>query len=413
MPYPNLTASVIVINQTSGSAVGGNFPFVETQLSGSNFFLRTDANGVITGSTDLSASIIKGGTVSASAVLYSGGSSVLSTITSSAISSSGIISGSNGWFNNITVAGTLTAPGLTVTSASYALSSSYATASFLATSASYANSLDRTVNYSVASISASGNISASNANVGILNTYDATQVSSFTNASTVHVGGVAIQKDLWVSGSLLVGGNLTLLGTSSIVNISSSNLILGDNRIVLNAYGVGNLPQRYVGFDMVDSGSTNNVTSSLLWDSQNNYWLLTNNQSGSSISSSAVILQGPSSSFGSEPQLAVNNFLKVATAIGNLTSSNLSETSGQLQYLGTISGSTVSSSLAYVSNTITATSGSFTALTVVTGSSPGVGNVPSGPASPGMAGQIEIDNNFLYVFTSGVWKRIPLSNWVS
>ena len=52
MPYPNTTASVIVIPQTNGSIIGGQYPFIERQISGSNLFLITDSNGILTGSTN-------------------------------------------------------------------------------------------------------------------------------------------------------------------------------------------------------------------------------------------------------------------------------------------------------------------------------------------------------------------------
>ena len=61
---------------------------------------------------------------------------------------------------------------------------------------------------------------------------------------------------------------------------------------------------------------------------------------------------------------------------------------------------------------ITSTTGSFTALTVVTGSAPLTGSqVPSSPTAVGMPGQIEVDNNFIYVYTNNIWKRVPLSTW--
>jgi hypothetical protein len=78
---------------------------------------------------------------------------------------------------------------------------------------------------------------------------------------------------------------------------------------------------------------------------------LTNNQTGSNpvVTSSALILQGPVSEFGNEKQLPVNTFLKVETAIGNLTASNLSETGNLLTYNGTVSSSVISASSAFFS----------------------------------------------------------------
>jgi len=136
-----------------------------------------------------------------------------------------------------------------------------------------------------------------------------------------------------------------------VVNISSSTVIIGDNRIQLNAWSTGSLSQRYAGLDLTDSGSNNAVTSSLLWDSANNYWLLTNNQTGSNpvVTSSALILQGPVSNFGNEKQVPINTFLKVETTVGNLTASNLSETGNTLTYDGTVSSSAISASSAFFS----------------------------------------------------------------
>jgi hypothetical protein len=221
--------------------------------------------------------------------------------------------------------------------------------------------------------------------------------NNFTSSNDIQVG-----HNLVVSGSTILYGDLTLYGSGSVVNISSSTVIIGDNRITLNTFSPGGTSQRYAGLDLVDSGSTNNITSSLLWDSLNNYWLLTTNQTGSNpISSSAIILQGPTSSFGSEILLPTNVFLKVQTTTGNLTSSLLSESGSTLIYSGTITSSIVQTQ-----------TGSFVNLTIVTGSAPGNGTqVPAHPTASGMPGQIEVDNNFIYVYTSGIWKRVPLSVW--
>jgi len=228
------------------------------------------------------------------------------------------------------------------------------------------------------------------------------------SGSTRTLENVYVGKNLVVTGSTTLYGDLTIYGSGSIVNISSSTVIIGDNRIQLNAFSPGGTNQRYAGIDVVDTGSSNNVTSSLLWDGLNNYWLLTNNQSGSPIvSSSAIILQGPTGSFGSENLLTVNNFLKTQTESGNLITSSLSEVAGVLKYEGTISGSSLT-----IGSSITAGTGSFTNLTVVTGSSPGVGTqVPAHPTSSGLPGQIEVDNNFIYVYTNNTWKRVPISVW--
>ena len=202
-------------------------------------------------------------------------------------------------------------------------------------------------NITASNISVSGYISSSTINT--TNLYAENGLFTNITCSNISASNSGEFNTLTVRGDSFFYGNLTAFGSSSIINISSSTVIIGDNRIQLNAFSTGSFSQRYAGLDLSDSGSTNNVTSSLLWDSLNNYWLLTNNQTGSNpvLTSSALILQGPISEFGNEKQLPVNTFLKVESAIGNLTSSNLSEIGNNLLYNGEISSSTISASSAF------------------------------------------------------------------
>ena len=197
----------------------------------------------------------------------------------------------------------------------------------------------------------SGSLSVSTASFNSLNVTGNSILNTVT-ASNINASGNIKGNSLSISGDSIFYGDLTVFGSSSIVNISSSTVIIGDNRIQLNAWSTGSFSQRYAGLDLTDSGSTNTVTSSLLWDSLNNYWVLTNNQTGSNpvVTSSALILQGPVSNFGSEKQISQNNFLKVETTIGNLTSSNLYEINDVLKYNGTVSASVITSSTAYFSS---------------------------------------------------------------
>ena len=255
-----------------------------------------------------------------------------------------------------------------------------------------------------------------------------TQATAWNNGALTVAGGVGIGKNLYVSGSTFLYGDLTIFGTGSIVNISSSTVIIGDNRVVLNA---ATPIQRYAGIDVFDSGSgtyTNSVTSSLLWDGLNDNWLLvSNNQlTGNPLTqSSAIMIGGPSGSFGNE-QLLTTNYIPKAQSTGkNLQNSSLIDDGITLSYAGTgISSSQVTSSQLTVAYTgsityatgvyITYSTGSFTTITITTGSSPGVGaQVPSSPTATGLAGQINVDNNFIYVYTNQVWKRVPLSTWLA
>jgi hypothetical protein len=214
-----------------------------------------------------------------------------------------------------------------------------------------------------------------------------------TAAALQVAGGARISKDTWISGSLNVAGDFTVFGSSSVVYISSSTVIINDNIIQLNAY----FPfERYAGFEVFDSGS-NQRSASLLWDGQSDNWTTVDQNN-----SASNIIIGPTASFGGAiPNLTVNRLPKAYEGNG-ITDSLISDDGTTLRYTGT----TISSSI------ITSTTGSFTALTVVTGSAPLTGSqVPSSPTAVGMPGQIEVDNNFIYVYTNNIWKRVPLSTW--
>lgn len=118
-------------------------------------------------------------------------------------------------------------------------------------------------------------------------------------------GNLNAETDLTVTGTtsllgdLFVSGNVQFLGSSSYVHISSSVIELDDNIIKLNAYSPF---ERYAGFEVMDSGSTN-MSASLLWDSTNDYWLMMS----SSGQSSRVIGTTPNT-YGSETVLTVGSF---------------------------------------------------------------------------------------------------------
>ena len=133
--------------------------------------------------------------------------------------------------------------------------------------------------------------------------------------------------------------------------------------------------------------------------------------------SASNIIIGPTASFGNAiPNLTVNRLTKAFEGNG-ITDSLVSDDGTTLRYTGNvISASSITASNGTITNVsgtlITYVTGSFTALTVVTGSAPLTGSqVPTSPTSVGMPGQIEVDNNFIYVYTNNIWKRVPLSTW--
>ena len=345
-----------------------NTAYQEKYVSGSSLVIRTDSTGSIVGTntlegvpigtitpstanfTNLTASVvsssvfignfngnISGSNISASSLSTTNLTSTnnnLTNVTSSNISASGNLSASAANFN------TLNADSSTL----FNLTSSNISASGQIIATGFSGSLYGTSSYSNDSISSSFATIAQTANS--LNPNNSYTITNLT-ASNISASGNTELGTLSVKGNTTLYGDLTVYGTSSVVNISSSTVIIGDNRIQLNAWSTGSLSQRYAGLDLTDSGSNNNVTSSFLWDSANNYWLLTNNQTGSNpvITSSALILQGPISDFGNEKQLPINTFLKVESAIGNLTASNLSEIGNKLIYTGSVVATSFTGSL--------------------------------------------------------------------
>jgi len=102
--------------------------------------------------------------------------------------------------------------------------------------------------------------------------------------------------------NLVIGGNLTVNGTSTIVN--STTVEIGDNIISLNGTGATN-----AGLVVKDPTSPNTVSGSLLWDTTNDYWIA-----------------GP---LGSEKRIAVQNAASLTTnalIYGNASSEIISMT---------------------------------------------------------------------------------------
>ena len=249
-------------------------------------------------------------------------------------------------------------------------------------------------------------VNTSSGSLRVLNTTDNNQ-STYTNGALIVDGGVGIGKNLFVSGSMLVNGDFTVFGSSSVVYISSSTVIINDNIIQLNAF----FPyERYAGFEVFDSGS-NQRSASLLWDGQTDNWITVDQNN-----SSSNMIIGPTASFGNAIQGLTVNRLTKAYEDNAISDSLVSDDGTTLSYTGTtISSSTLTAttgSITYITGAlVTYVTGSFTTLTIVTGSNPGAGAVPSTPTSAGMPGQINVDNNFIYVYTNNIWKRVPISNW--
>ena len=163
-------------------------------------------------------------------------------------------------------------------------------------------------------------------------------------------GSNIFQGDQTITGSLYISQNLIIAGSSSIQHISSSVLNIADNIITVNAV---NPSVRFGGLAVIDSGSSPQVSGSMLFDSVNNQWVFVH-QNQASVTSS-VLLMGPETynDLGNETYITANRLVK-STGIEHLTNSNISD-----------DGTTVT----ILSNTVINGTISSTGTTIVSGSS--------------------------------------------
>jgi hypothetical protein len=347
------------------------------------------------------------GNVSASA--YTGSSANFTNLIATNITSSNISASGNISVNTLTVIGNSTLSNVfatNITASNISASSNISSSTLYVVGNGTINGDLRVNGNSILGDSLS-DVNTSSGSLRVLNTTNNDQLT-YTNGALVVDGGVGIGKNLFVSGSMLVNGDFTVFGSSSVVYISSSTVIINDNIIQLNAF----FPfERYAGFEVFDSGSAQR-SASLLWDGNKDNWITVDQNN-----SASNIIVGPTSSFTSDniTGFTTNRIPKAYDATG-ITDSALSDNGTTLSYTGTtISSSTLTAttgSITYITGAlVTYVTGSFTTLTIVTGSNPGAGAVPSTPTSAGMPGQINVDNNFIYVYTNNIWKRVPISNW--
>jgi hypothetical protein len=152
-----------------------------------------------------------------------------------------------------------------------------------------------------------GNLSFENVQVGITGSISIS--GSFDTYGPTH-----IHNDLYVS------GNLSILGSGSVVHISASQVDIGTNIINLNTYAPF---ERFAGLAVYDSGSNAGVTGSLLWDSTNNVWIYSHPDHLGSVAS-ARLISGPlnTGSLGDETTLSVGHF-PIATGDDHISDSLL------------------------------------------------------------------------------------------
>ena len=170
--------------------------------------------------------------------------------------------------------------------------------------------------------------------------YDTTTNSSYgdllVKSGSVWVNSRSLNGDYAVTGSLTITQNLTVLGSSSLVYVTSSNLAVSASFISVNVFEPA---ERFGGLKVYDSGSSN-ATASLAWDSLHNHWVY-QNVSGSSYSG-GMLLSGPrnSGSLGDEPNL-INGRIVKSVGGDHIDVSIISETGTTI----TVAGDLVANSI--------------------------------------------------------------------
>lgn len=173
------------------------------------------------------------------------------------------------------------------------------------------------------------------------------------------------------NGNQTINGNLTVYGSSSFIGIASftyvtsSQLVLGTNTVNLQ---ISRPLQRHAGMTVWVTGSTTDVTASILWDDVNEHWVY--QYDSASYFESGVLIMGPknSSTLGNETVLLNNRIPKVSGSI-YLNDSNISDTgtyvsiNSNTQITGSlnVSGSITGTFIGAVSGTATSASYALTA----------------------------------------------------
>jgi hypothetical protein len=167
-------------------------------------------------------------------------------------------------------------------------------------------------------------------------------------------GSNILQGNQIITGSLFISENLVVAGSSSIQHISSSVVNINDNIITVNAL---NPSVRFGGLAVIDSGSSPQVSGSMLFDSINNQWLFVHQNQGTVTSS--VLLMGPETynNLGNESYITTNRLVK-STGIEHLSDSNITDTGTKVSINSNteVTGSLIGTSTAVFGSSLTANS---------------------------------------------------------
>ena len=222
-----------------------------------------------------------------------------------------------------------------------------------------------------------------------------------------------------ITGSLYITQDLIIAGSSSIQHISSSVVNIADNIITVNTQNPG---IRFGGLAVIDSGSSPQVSGSILFDSAKDQWLFVHQNQGTITSS--VVLMGPESfnNLGGETYLTLNRIPK-GSGIEHLYDSNITdsgtkvsinsntEVTGTFIATGTIYGTnitaieaTTSSLNSYTSSNNTTNNTQNSRLTSLESSTSSLNTFTS--STSGRLTSIETSTGSLNTFTSSAGTRL-------
>jgi hypothetical protein len=149
---------------------------------------------------------------------------------------------------------------------------------------------------------------------------------------------------VFIKDNLYVSGNVEILGSSSLLTLSASQVEIGTNTIILNTYSPF---ERFGGISVIDSGSAGG-TGSLWWDSIENHWVYEHPADSGAPYNSAMLIAGPKNtgSLGNEQGLTTGYF-PIASGTDHIDNSLLRYTGTTLAFnsnkftVESVSGNTV------------------------------------------------------------------------
>jgi prefoldin subunit 5 len=189
----------------------------------------------------------------------------------------------------------------------------------------YTASLE-TKNSALSTVTASLITSASAAAISVANLNAAS--GSYAKLS----GGNVFSGQQVISGSLYITSDLIVQGSSSIQNITSSNLTLGSAFVTLNT---ATPISRYAGLNIIDSGSSGG-SSSFWYDSLQDEFIQVHRGNGVNITSSHFV-QGPQTydNLGNELYLTNNRLVK-GTGLEHIVDSTITDDGTTVSFAGNV-----------------------------------------------------------------------------